>query len=74
MAELFFNQFFTTRILIKAFLILFLIFYFFFSVLLIRQVQIMTAALQTDINQILKLAAFVNLAISIIILAFTVFA
>ncbi len=66
--------FFTTQFLAKAFLTLFLIFYFFFSILLIRQVQIMTAAVKTDLNRILKLASFLNLGISIVFLVFAFFA
>lgn len=64
---------FGTQFLVKAFLVLFLVFYFFFSILLIRQVQIMTQALKTDINRLLKLGTFANLIIALIFLVISVF-
>ena len=56
--------------LVKAFLVLFLIFYFFFSILLIRQVQIMIHAINTDLNRFLKLASFINFVVAAIALVF----
>lgn len=66
-------SFFETQFLIKTFLLLFLVFYFFFSILLIRQVQIMTNSLKTDLNGVLKLASFLNFALSAVILIIAIF-
>lgn len=66
--------FFDAQFLVKAFLLLFLVFYLFFSILLIRQVQIMSHSLRTDINPILKFGAFGNLLLAVVVLIFAIFA
>lgn len=72
--EGFLLPFFEVQFLVKAFLILFLVFYFFFSILLIRQVQIMTHSLRTDLNPLLKAATFGNFFLAIFVLIFAIFA
>lgn len=53
---------------IKAFLILFLVFYVFFAIMLFRQIQIMTKKLPTQLSPLLKFFGFLNVGISLALL------
>jgi hypothetical protein len=53
---------------VKAFLILFLVFYNVFALLLYRQIQIMAKKLPTPLSPILKFIAIVHIGISLSIL------
>lgn len=55
-------------ILIKSFLILFLVFYVVFAAILYRQVQIMNKKLLSSLSPILKFVAAVHIGISLAIL------
>lgn len=66
------QTFFSVEFLFRAFLILFLGFYFFFSILLIRQVQTMTQSLSTKLNRVLKLLTYLNLIIASLFLVLAI--
>lgn len=57
---------------VKAFLILFLIFYAVFAVILYRQVQLMGTKLPTPLNGHLKFIAILNIGVSLTILFFVI--
>lgn len=57
---------------VKAFLILFLIFYAVFAVVLYRQVQLMSKKLPTLLSGHLRFIAILNIGISITILFFVI--
>lgn len=71
--ESFLFSVFEAGFLVKLFLIVFLIFYFFFSILLIRQVQIMANSIKTDLNLLLKAVTVGNLLLGLIVLIFAIF-
>lgn len=48
----------------KAFLVLFLVFYTFFALILLRQVQLMTKKLPTTLSPLLKFITIVHLGVS----------
>ncbi len=54
-----------TIFVIKAFFILFLVFYIFFAIMLFRQVQIMTKKLPTQLSPLLKFIGLLNVGISL---------
>jgi hypothetical protein len=53
---------------VKAFFILFLVFYTVYSVMLFRQVQIMTTKLPTQLSPLLKFFGLLNVGISLALL------
>lgn len=57
-----------TIFIVKAFFVLFLIFYAFFAVILFRQVQIMNRKLQTQLSALLKFVAFLHIGVSVSLL------
>jgi len=57
-----------TIFVIKAFFILFLVFYIFFAIMLFRQVQIMTKKLPTQLSPLLKFIGLLNVGISLALL------
>lgn len=52
----------------KAFLILFLVFYCIFSLILFRQVQLVTKALPTSAGPFLKFIAIIHIGVSVALL------
>ena len=53
---------------VKAFFILFLVFYTFFAIMLFRQVQIMTKKLPTQLSPLLKFIGLINVGVSLALL------
>lgn len=53
---------------VKAFLILFLVFYTFFALILFRQVQLMDRALPNSLSGFLKFLGIIHLGISLALL------
>lgn len=53
---------------LKAFFILFLFFYTIYSVMLFRQVQLMTTKLPTQLTPLLKFFGLINLGVSLALL------
>lgn len=50
---------------IKAFFILFLVFYAFFALILFRQIQLMTKALPTALSPLLKFVAILHIGVAL---------
>lgn len=59
-----FTQFLTVQFGVKAFLILFVVFYLVYSVLIIRQVQLMEEAFTTKLAPVLKFISIVNAGVA----------
>ena len=59
-------------IFVKVFFVLFVVFYAVFSLMLFRQVQIMSAKLPTALSPLLKFVGIVHIGISIAVLFFVV--
>ncbi len=57
---------------LKAFLVLFLIFYSVFAIILLRQVQVMAKTLPTTLSPLLKFIAIIHLGVSLAILIFVI--
>lgn len=57
-----------TIFVVKAFFVLFLVFYAFFALILFRQVQIMNRKLQTQLSALLKFVAFLHIGVSLALL------
>ncbi|MEK7581662.1 MAG: DUF5657 family protein [Patescibacteria group bacterium] len=55
-------------VLLKLFLVLFVIFYAVFSLILYRQIQIMTKRLPTQLSPLLRFIAIVNIGVSLAVL------
>jgi len=53
---------------LKAFLILFLVFYAFFAIILYRQVQILNKKLPTQLSPLLRFLGIVHIGVSVAIL------
>lgn len=49
---------------VKAFFVLFLVFYSFFAFILFRQIQLMNRKLPTQLSALLKFIAFVHIGVS----------
>lgn len=60
--------FFDASIGVKAFLILFLVFYVFFAVILYKQTQIMNKKLPTTLSPLLRFLGIVHVGVSMAIL------
>lgn len=63
-----FLDFFTAALGIKAFLVLFLVFYAFFALILFRQISIMNKKLPTPLSPFLKFVSIVHMGISVAVL------
>jgi|GEM_PF-6332565 len=59
---------------VKAFLGLYLFFYFIFSILLARQVKIMNFSLKTKISRVLSLVSLLNFVLAIFAFVITIIA
>lgn len=64
----FFNLTINTVFVIKAFFVLFLVFYNVFSLILLRQVQLMIATLPVPISPILKSLAILQIGVALALL------
>ena len=63
-----FFDFLTVTFVIKAFLILFVVFYSVFALIIFRQIQLMAKSLPMSLSPILKFVAIVHIGVSLALL------
>lgn len=64
---------FPTELIVKIFFLLFLFFYLLFSVLLVRQVHLMTAAIKVPLEQLFNTLSYLNLLASVLLILLSFF-